>query len=363
MVQYSGVTTTNLNQNQKERIEIMSGIKEIDTVLIPQGSEYRMYHGLEQESEGDLITPRDAKESGVFFPIIKADVSATVKGETIPLDNHKHLMADTADGLVPLHMATKKYQIIENEKIAKAVSSALKQSDSGAVLSSMGTLNGLKTFFMSFKLDDLVIANEKNSGYLNVVGGHNGKANRFFASNLRLECMNSIHAALAGSKGYIDLRVTHSGNVDIKCADLTKDITGLIEQRKHFAEAMEILATQKVVEQDIAAIAAGYFIKDAGKVDKFSTRTMNAVSGITDLAVRGRGNSGETMYDVLNGATEYWTSGDGVGRDTSSSAKAYSSEYGTAAKHKVNFADYLLTSRDESSIEEGHRVLTATLNG
>jgi hypothetical protein len=98
-------------------------------------------------------------------------------------------------------------------------------------------------------------------------------------------------------------------------------------------------------------------------VDKFSTRTLNAVSGITDLAIRGRGNSGETMYDVLNGATEYWTSGDGVGRDTSGSAKAYSSEYGTAAKHKVNFADYLLTSRDESSIEEGHRVLTATLNG
>jgi len=341
----------------------MSGIKEIDSVLIPQGSEYRMYHGLEKESEGEFITPRDAKENGVFFPIVKADVFASLNGDSIPLDNHKHLMAKTNHGVVPLHMATNKYQIIENEKIAKAVSSALKQSESGAVLSSMGTLNGLKTFFMSFKMDDLIINDEQHSGYLNVVGGHNGTANRVFLSDLRLCCSNSIHAALAGSKGYIDLKVTHSGNVDIKCADLTKDITGLIEQRKHFAEAMGILATQKVVEQDISAIAAGYFIKSSGKVDKFSTRTLNAVSGITDLAIRGRGNSGETMYDVLNGATEYWTSGDGVGRDTSGSAKAYSSEYGTAAKHKVNFADYLLTSRDESSIEEGHRVLTATLNG
>lgn len=340
----------------------MSGIKEIDTVIIPQGSEYRMYHGLEIESEGDLITPRDARESGVFFPIRMADVSATVNGKTIPLDNHKHLMADTADGLVPLHMATKKYQKIENETFARPVVNALRQSAPDSKLSAMGTLNGLKTFFMSFKMDDHTINGEKHSGYLNVVGGHNGKANRVFLSDLRLCCSNSIHAALAGSKGYIDLKVTHSGNVDIKCADLTKDITGLIEQRKHFTEAMEILATQKVVEQDISAIAAGYFLKSAGKVDKFSTRTMNAVSGITDLAIRGRGNSGETMYDVLNGATEYWTSGDGVGRDTSGSAKAYSSEYGTAAKHKVNFADYLLASRDESSIEDGHRVLTATLN-
>ena len=342
----------------------MSGIKEIDSVLIPQGSEYRMYHGLEIESQNELITPRDAKENGVFFPIVKADVFASLNGDSIPLDNHKHLMAKTNHGVVPLHMATNKYQIIENEKIAKAVSSALKQSESGAVLSSMGTLNGLKTFFMSFKMDDLIINDEQHSGYLNVVGGHNGTANRVFLSDFRLCCSNSIHTALSGRKGFIDLKVTHSGNVDIKCADLTKDITGLIGQRKHFVESMEILAAQKVVEQDIAAIAAGYFLKDTfGKVDKFSTRTLNAVSGIADLAIRGRGNKGETMYDVLNGATEYWTSGDGVGRDTSSSAKAYSSEYGTAAKHKVNFADYLLTSRDESSIEEGHRVLTATLNG
>lgn len=341
----------------------MSGIKEIDSVLIPQGSDYRMYHGLEIESRDQFITPRDARENGVFFPIRMADVSATVNGKTIPLDNHKHLMADTADGLVPLHMATKKYQKIENETFARPVVNALRQSAPDSKLSAMGTLNGLKTFFMSFKMDDHTINGEKHSGYLNVVGGHNGTANRVFLSDLRLECMNSIHAALAGRKGYIDLKVTHSGNVDIKCADLTKDITGLIEQRKHFAEAMGILAAQKVVEQDIAAIAAGFFLKDAfGKVDKFSTRTLNAVSGITDLAIRGRGNRGETMYDVLNGATEYWTSGDGVGRDTSSSAKAYSSEYGTAAKHKVNFADYLLTSHDESSIEEGHRVLTATLN-
>ena len=134
----------------------------------------------------------------------------------------------------------------------------------------------------------------------------------------------------------------------------------LLDAPLQLVVAHKILAAQRVAEQDIDAIVAGYFLQDAMKTEKFSARTMNTVSGITDLAFGGKGNRGETMYDVLNGGTEYWTSGEGVGVRTSNASKAYSSEYGTAAKHKTRFADYLLSS-DESSIEAGRRVLTATL--
>jgi len=340
----------------------IEAINELDTVLVPQGSDYKMYHGLEVESAGEFITPRDAKRHGVFHPIEKARVHATLDGLTIPLPKQRALIARTPDDRrVPLHMATDKYSVIKNEVIAKAISKALRRTDCDSTLSSMGTLNNLKMFFMSYKMGEYDVNGDKHNTYLNVTSGHNGEALRVFLSGLRLVCKNSIMQALSNEKGFINLKVTHRGDVDVKCADLSKSISGLIEgQRKHI-EAMEILAAQRVAEQDIDAIVAGYFLQDAMKTEKFSARTMNTVSGITDLAFGGKGNRGETWYDVLNGATEYWTSGEGVGVRTSNASKAYSSEYGTAAKHKTRFADYLL-SADESSIEAGRRVLTATLS-
>jgi hypothetical protein len=341
----------------------IEAINELDTVLVPKGSEYKMYHGLEVESEGELITPRDAKRHGVFHPIEKAHVHATLDGLTIPLPKQRALIARTPDDRrVPLHMATDKYSVIENQKVAQSVSEALKQTDCGSTLSSMGTLNNLKMFFMCYKMGKYEVNGDRHNTYLNVTSGHNGEALRVFLSGLRLVCLNSIRQALREEQGFIDLKVTHRGDVNVKCADLSQSIAGLIEgQRKHI-EAMEILAAQKVAESDIDAIVAGYFLQDGfSKTEKFSGRTLNTVSGITDLAFGGKGNRGETMYDVLNGGTEYWTSGEGVGVRTSNASKAYSSEYGTAAKHKTRFADYLL-SADESSIENGRRVLTATLS-
>lgn len=340
----------------------IEAINTLDTVLVPQGSEYKMYHGLEVESEGEFITPRDAKRHGVFHDIEKAPVHATLDGLTIPMPKHRALIARTVDDKrVPLHMATDKYSIIKNEVIAKAVSAALKKTDCDSTLSSMGTLNDLKMFFMSYKMGEYAISGDKHNTYLNVTSGHNGSPLRVFLSGLRLVCRNSILQAHGDQKGFIDLKITHRGDVDVKCADLSQNIALLIEGQRRHIEAMELLAAQKVAQQDIDAIVAGYFLKDALKTEKFSSRTMNAVSSITDLAFGGRGNRGETMYDVLNGATEYWTSGEGVGVSTSNSSKAYSSEYGTAARHKTRFADYLLSS-DESSIESGRRVLTATLS-
>jgi len=342
----------------------MSGIKELDAVVVPQGSTYKMYHGLETESQGERITPRDAKENGIFFPIHDAEVTAELAGgHTVPMPNSRAFLAETASGLVPLHMGTASYRPVTNEKIAGAISTALRQTNADSILSAMGTLNNLKTFFMSFKMGDDLVCGEKHSSYLNVTGGHDGTAVRAFLSDLRLTCMNTIQSALSSGKGFIDLRITHRGDINGKCADLTKNITGLIEGRQIYVESMEKLADQKVVAADLPAIVTGYYLKDGfGKDEVVSTRTLNAIQGITDLAVSGRGNSGESMYDVLNGATEYWTSGDGVGRTTSGSRKAFSSEFGTAARHKVAFANYLLSGPHEAAIEDGHRVLGAAFS-
>ena len=128
---------------------------------------------------------------------------------------------------------------------------------------------------------------------------------------------------------------------------------------------METLAAVKVNASDIRQVVGGYFVMEAFKrgerlEDGFKTRSLNMIDGITDLAISGRGNSGQSLYDALNGATEFWTSGDGVGRTASSGKKAYSSEFGTAAANKEKFAHHLTSEAFKStSLEEDtRRILT-----
>jgi hypothetical protein len=96
-------------------------------------------------------------------------------------------------------------------------------------------------------------------------------------------------------------------------------------------------------------MAAGYFCLETDKAE-LSTRSMNAAQGIATLFSRGIGNKGETLYDLANGATEYWTSGEGTGSTkvdrfgkpvTSRADRAYRSQMGSAATHKESFVAML----------------------
>ena len=55
----------------------------------------------------------------------------------------------------------------------------------------------------------------------------------------------------------------------------------------------------------------------------------------------GIGNEGRTLYDLANGATEYWTSGLGVGRNADTASQVYRSEMGSAADRKHEFITML----------------------
>ena len=125
---------------------------------------------------------------------------------------------------------------------------------------------------------------------------------------------------------------------------------------------MEYLATVQVSAGDAEKIAAGYFVfgQSAGenKLEyELSSRTRNAIEGIAGLFANGKGNKGRTAYDLLNGATEYWTSGDGTGKKASRLEKVSKGLFGTAAEHKRAFVN-LLTSRLEAAKEAGEKALT-----
>jgi hypothetical protein len=74
---------------------------------------------------------------------------------------------------------------------------------------------------------------------------------------------------------------------------------------------------------------------------------MNAAREIADLFANGIGNNGRNLYDLANGATEYWTSGNGTGRKANLASRVYRSQLGSAAEHKRNFIAMLAGDRDK----------------
>ena len=128
---------------------------------------------------------------------------------------------------------------------------------------------------------------------------------------------------------------------------------------------MERLAAIQVADTDIEASRRRLFPQHGAfergeKLERFSTRTLNHVQGIAALARHGLGNSGRSMYDVFNGATQYYTSGDGVGKTTSAGRRAYSSEFGTGADRKQEFSRYLIKGHYNTAADEARTVLMAS---
>ncbi len=342
-------------------------ITEIDTVLCPEGSKYRTWHGLEQTS-AKPITLEVARDHDLLPVVRKSPIH--VAGNHPPIENFKALTTWDKNGeLTTLDVVSDRYSIIQNEQIFKTMSESFKGTGLEYTLSCIGTLGGLKKFFISVAVGDddggFTVNGDKFHGNVNFNTSHDGGS--FFANDslTRIVCGNTLRQSMNGDKN-VSFKIRHKGDTASKGKDLSRYLQAVFTSREVFAENMGKLAEQRVAGDDIKQIVGGFFVKEAFKrgeklEEGFKTRSLNMIDGITDLAISGRGNSGRSLYDALNGATEFWTSGDGVGRTASAGKKAYSSEFGNAAASKEKFSEYLVKGEFESSLQEDtKRILALT---
>lgn len=342
-------------------------ITEIDTVLRPAGSKYNTWHGIDTEVHRPISIPV-ADEYGLL-PVVRKD-KLHVSGMGLPVENFKALTTIDKNGEKrTLDVVSDRYSIIQNEQVFRTMSESFKGTGLEYTLSCIGTLGGLKKFFISVAVGDdnggFMVNGDKFYGNVNFITSHDGGAFHAHDSLTRIVCANTLRSSMAGKKN-VDFKIRHKGDTASKCADLSRYLNSVFTAREVFVENMGKLADQKVGGDDIKQVVGGFFVKEAFKRGEkletgFKTRSLNMIDGITDLAISGRGNSGRSLYDVLNGATEFWTSGDGVGRTASAGKKAYSSEFGTAAVNKERFSEYLVSGEFESSLQEDtKRILALT---
>jgi phage/plasmid-like protein (TIGR03299 family) len=318
-----------------------SGITLVDRIYSIEGTEWHKLAIVKS-----TINRQEIKD--ILWPIIQSPSFAEVDGKIIELKNDKALLADMRglrddleDQIVHLHTPKNSYQVIDNSQVWEVMETALKDLD--ATITSAGTLEGGKKFFISCIIgeSEMVINKDRFKFYINFISSHDGTISmNVYDSSLRIVCMNTLRWSMQKA-GEMNFKIQHTKNASIALQNLPQLVNAILTGRSDLKQVMEYLYNHKCDNNDALAMAAGYFVETTGN-QELATRSWKAAQEIGTLFHRGIACNGETLYDLANAVTEYYTTGLGTGKSgTSQSARLYKSAMGGAAEHKEQFIGML----------------------
>jgi len=334
------------------------------------------WHQMDRIVNKDSIDIDDIRE--ILPPIIEVQAAAKLADGTYKdLQGRKVLLADYSqvrdnipEGMeaeVLLHTPKDSYGVISNEQWFDCLKKSIEGTD--CKITSAMTIHGGLKFIASAKVGDNVMKIKRQNGskdtiLMNLIfaTGHDGTmSGTAYDSGVRPICQNTFLASLM-QKGDINLKVRHTKNASIAIENLPAVLNAILTSRVELKEVLEYLDSCKVDNNEALAMAAGYFLLDA-KEKTLTTRSLNAATEIVALFSRGAGNNGETLYDLWNGATEYWTSGEGTGRNADQTTKRYKAAFGMASDHKRDFLNMLSDEEIRNKAKEiGKEALVEALN-
>lgn len=343
-------------------------ITDIDTVFSVKSPEW---HGLATVRK--VITKEESPE--ILAPIREFDeIWGTCDGEKIGLPKHKVVAADLRQfggTIQPLAVHTDRYHVIQNSSVWDAVTTAMK--DVPHIITTAGTLDGYKRFFVCVELTEnrgFRAGGDDFRSYLLFVTSHDGSLSlQFYDSCVRVVCANTLAASLSSyAAGNHNIKIKHTRGAEVEMQFTAEVLNSTLQNRDALAENLDQLSEVTIGEEDALRAIAGWqydrlpvkpdAVKNPKKKARFSTRSQNTIWGIYDLFQNGRGNNGETRYDLLNGVTEYYTSGDGSGKTKPSRQRVSNAQFGSAATLKSDFYNRLTDQqRFDHLLSQGGKAL------
>lgn len=318
-------------------------IKEHDKAIRP-ASAPEAWHEYETVKLGRMIIhPEEITQASqmpeIACPIVKEEMPLP-EGYALSGKNCTHQIVAKKPGLsIITATCSPEYQCIGNDLMFEKAMEAFSKHGIQAKLSFALTMDNLAQVAFCFQLlesqEFFVGGTDKHAIYLNLTGSNNktlGK--KVFGSTTRIVCNNTQQFALRGPKSIMNATFYH----DKRGFDDFQNLPDLVEatliHAAEYSKLAEKLGNFPINRFQAKAIAAQ--ILAAGDAE-ISTRVYNDSEKIAHLFKNGKGNKGENMYDLLNGVTEYYTSGDGSGATGSAFSKAVSADYGNAATKKKDF--------------------------
>lgn len=280
----------------------------------------------------------------------------------VALPGYKALIASD-DGQI-MDVANGTYKVIQNSVVWELLANSL--AGIPHEIESCGTVGDRSKWYTSIKLGELstyqIGAREFKSN-VNAIWSHDGTMGLFIHdSNVCIVCQNTINASM-GSEHSFNFVVKHTKNANSRLTGIEEAITQLQADRLAFKTQLEVLHNTPCELTQAERILLG-FVAEGKK--ELSTRAENTANRMKELFVRGAGNSGDTMLDLLSGVTEYYTH-ESSGKNDDQSAminkQFASSEFGAASVRKAGFFQALTDPKRLQTLEEtGETLLKGLLS-
>ncbi len=237
----------------------------------------------------------------------------------------------------------------------------------GYNIKSIGMLWNRSFWFISTELTELqalkVGDGRKAEFYLNFSGGLDKQTSpQAELSNVFAVCHNTI--SLSRMIGQMLFKERLTKNFTSRLEAGKAEVEKAVGMTAVFKAAMDSLAHKPCDSNRAERIFTGYLAPQDAEKEKLSARTKNAVQDLVTLHSKGRGNKGETEFDLLNAFTEYSTEGMRDGKSKTDSFKRFqSSEFGGNADSKADFARILTGDRElVTNLEKrGDKLLTVSI--
>lgn len=295
------------------------------------------------------------RENDIRYPMITTPTYIRVNGVEIPTGAKSIISTD--DNLPIGNPVGGKYSLLSNEHVTDMIAESLAGIDFKVV--SIGSINNRGEVFVSIEIkgaSEVVAAGRKTKSMLNVMWSHNGVRPVIAKTGLIVIVCANTQAMALSEKSDFSFKVKHTLNAAEKLEDMEKAIDAHVGVVAEFKKAMDSLASLKCNDARAEKIAAG-ILTDG---DVLATRTRNTVDRVVQLFQGGAGNKGETLADLYNGFTDFYTH---ESRGGESQWKQFvSSEFGAASRAKSEVYSILTDKARVKEMEvRGGKVLAATL--
>jgi phage/plasmid-related protein TIGR03299 len=220
-------------------------------------------------------------------------------GDSIPVSDSHVLYRD--DNLEPLGIVSSKYKVVQPAEVLEFFRDLLPV---GFDLDTAGTLFGGKRFWALASIGEsaVVTGNDLVNGYLLLSSSADGTlATTARFTTVRVVCNNTLSMALTG-KDRKDVVISHRTDFN---AAATKAKLGIATGAFHnFITASRDLAGRNVSHNGAIQLTSDLLLLNDGTTRKDVTKS-KAFNNIMTLFETGKGNSGQTAWDWVNGVTEY----------------------------------------------------------
>ena len=257
-----------------------------------------------------LMTEKD----NLNWDVITEPLFAKAGQFTVPVPGKKAQLRN--DTLEVIGVTGNSYEVFQNSSLKNLITPAVEEGI--LTIENIGVIkNGARVFIQASMNETYKVAGDETKGMITLLNSHDGTcALGCGTTAIRVICQNTFASALSE----LDTKIRHGKSIHADAENITGITKFIDEGMKKYTQAMEVLATHRLVGSELDDIIEQVYNKEV--------KSIRAYNQIVEFTRSGMGNEGKTLADVVNGFTQYTTHEMGTKDD----ARFVSSNFGRGAQ-------------------------------